>query len=141
MGLYDWMWLWRHDLIVTCQSPFDAVYDIALTEFNLIFLMQIIWAWRNYFQKSYFIKLPPGSRTLRKWDRQVNADGGKRWEAWSMRRLMGNTVRDPGQRAQYEHGAWNVFTWVGGIMELGETLPKERQRNVEGTIWLLNSIA
>lgn len=53
----------------------------------------------------------------------------------------GDTVRDPGQKAQYEHGAGNVFTWVGGIMDLGETLPKERQTNVKGTIGLLNSIA
>ena len=44
----------------------------------------------------------------------------------------GDTVRNPGQSALDEHAAGNVFTRVGGIiMEPGETLPKERQRNVK----------
>ena len=43
----------------------------------------------------------------------------------------GDTVRDLGQRVQYEHGAGGVITWVGGIMEPREMPPKERQRNAK----------
>lgn len=53
----------------------------------------------------------------------------------------GDTVWDPGQSAQYEHGAGNAFTWVGGIMELGGTLLKERQRNGKAPLGYLTDLS
>lgn len=41
------------DLILTCHSPLNAIYDMSLTKWNLSFKRQIIvlWAQGNYFQK------------------------------------------------------------------------------------------
>lgn len=52
----------------------------------------------------------------------------------------GDTVWDPGQSAQYEHGAGNAFTWVGRITELGGTLLKERQRNGKAPLGYLTDL-
>lgn len=41
----------------------------------------------------------------------------------------GDTVRDAGQRVQYERGVGGIITWEGGIMEPWDMAPKERQRN------------
>lgn len=85
------------------------------------------------------MKLWPESRTLRKWDREVN----KRWW-WKEIRSMehekadGDTVREPGQRVQNDHGAGNIVAWVGGIIEPGKCYL--RQRNSKGITWLPNSI-
>lgn len=117
MDPYDCMWLIVHDLILTSRSPLNAIYDTSLMKLNLIFECKLLRLEEIFFKKLIY------QITSRERDPEERRQASKCWWRRDVRSMEpekadGDTVRDPGQRVQYEHGAGGVTTWVGEMLLL-----------------------